>query len=67
MPLYQHFFSVPPSFGLYWHTVRVPADSLHADRDGCPVVVGMAHNFTQDILVCNKPLPCPDHPEARDE
>ena len=41
---------------------ETPSDVLHASPDGCPVVVGAARNATQDILVCNRPAPCPDHP-----
>lgn len=41
-------------------THDVPA--LQADPDGCPVMVGMAHNATQDVLVCNRPMPCWMHP-----
>jgi hypothetical protein len=29
---------------------------------GCPVSTGVADNFTSNILICGKPLPCPDHP-----
>lgn len=36
----------------------------HLDRH-CPVSIGAAHNFTQDMLVCNKLRPCPDH-DGRD-
>jgi hypothetical protein len=36
--------------------------ALNAEPDGCHVVVGMARNATQDVLVCNRLLPCPLHP-----
>lgn len=36
--------------------------SLGIER--CPVSVGVADNFTQDILMCGKRLPCPDHPQS---
>jgi hypothetical protein len=35
--------------------------TLHADPDSCPVVVGMADNATQDVLVCGQPVPCEEH------
>jgi hypothetical protein len=39
---------------------------LHADSDGCPVVVGMARTATQDVLVCNRPMPCVLHVSPND-
>lgn len=39
---------------------------IQADPDGCGVVVGMARNATQDVLVCNRPMPCPLHAPSND-
>lgn len=50
-----HQFAARPDDG--WR----PSDVLHSDPDACRVVVGMAHNATQDVLVCNRPLPCSRH------
>lgn len=41
---------------------RYDVSSREADPDRCPVVTGMATNFFQDILVCNRPMPCAKHP-----